>query len=125
MRKMRFPNCWSRFKWSAIEVYDVAGVYIDNDWQDDWPGQSRTISAIPLLEGSQKLLLQPEGESSSTSLALITNSELYFTDINYQAQKVLQSYVLWKDYYWRVTGVNQMLGNTDTLQIYSAERYVR
>lgn len=125
MRKMQFNRTYRRFKWRKIQVFDVEGSYVENDWVEDLPGTERTIEAIPFLDSPLEVQVYSEGSSSAATMKIITKSMLYWTDINAEAQLTRQSYVVWKGYNWRVMGSNEMLGNVSELQIYSLERYVR
>ena len=126
MRQMHFKRVFSRFKWDAIEVMDIEGVYVDGVWVEDAENAvTRTIEAIPLALSNEELRLVPDGEDSEGGITLTTQAELYFTDINATEQTTVQSYVLYQGYRWRVVGTNLMRGNALGLNIYTALRHIQ
>lgn len=126
MRRMGFNRVFKRFQWSTIRIKDVLGKYVEGVWVEDIDTEIfREIRAIPLLDSRQDLDINSSGEYSSAILTLTTASRLFWTDVTYDLVSSFQSYVYWKDFLWRVIGVNHMLGNSEKYQIYTAERHIR
>ena len=125
-RRMNFNKTLNRFCWERVEVQDTVGDYVEGVWVErqtlDLP---REIKAIVLLMDSQDLRIYSNGSDSSSMITLTTKSDLYFTDINLVEQEQRQSYVIFKNYKYRVLGTNLMQGNVLNLNIYRAERYLQ
>lgn len=125
-RRMNFNKALNRFCWERVEVQDTVGDYVEGVWVErqtlDLP---REIKAIVLLMDSQDLRIYSNGSDSSSMITLTTKSDLYFTDINLVGQEQRQSYVIFKNYKYRVLGTNLMQGNVLNLNIYRAERYLQ
>ena len=125
-RLMQFFRTFNRFKWDEIEIEDCVGQYVDGEWVELQPLTApRLIKAIPLTSDAQNLVLAQEGSASFVDLFLITDSVLYFTDINATAQETRQSYALYKGFKYRIIGDSLLPGNVQTLNIYKAQRYVQ
>lgn len=125
-RLMQFFRTFNRFKWDDIEIEDSVGQYVDGEWVEIQPlSAPRLIKAIPLTIDAQNLVFAQEGSASFVDLFLITDSVLYFTDINATAQEARQSYALYKGYKYRIIGDSLLPGNVQTLNIYKAQRYVQ
>lgn len=125
-RRMNFNKTLNRFCWERVEVQDTVGDYVEGVWVErqtlDLP---REIKAIVLLMDSQDLRIYSNGSDSSSMITLTTKSDLYFTDINLVGKEQRQSYVIFKNYKYRVLGINLMQGNVLNLNIYRAERYLQ
>ena len=89
----------------SIYVEDVEGHYVDGIWQAGEPvRREKPIASIMLALSVQTLFFYKEGSVSDGGIALLTQEELFFTNINNEGEINKQSYVIYQNMRFRVVG---------------------
>lgn len=95
-----------------INVEDVEGSYVDGEWQWQEPvlrmNKAGTaplkLKTIILALSVQTLFFYKEGNVSDGGIALLTQTPLYFTNINNAEELNVQSYIIYQNMRFRVVG---------------------
>lgn len=95
-----------------IQVEDVKGAYVDGEWIWQTPVTRMNaagtaplkLQAIVLQLSLQSLFFYKEGNVSDGGIALLTQTPLYFTNIDNTGELNVQSYVLYQNMRFRVIG---------------------
>lgn len=108
-----FRNTFNSFK-QIVTVEDYLCGYNDAGIWGETFHATRQIKAILLLLSMQDLQLLKEGEQSNSGLNITTDEELYFNDNRSPESNriMMQSYVLYGGYRYRVVGTGIFEYNT-------------
>lgn len=105
---------------APINVFDVTGEYIDGEWVWAEPiMRPKKIRAIVLALSVQTLFFYKEGNVSDGGIALLTQEQLFFTNINNTGASDTQTYVEYQNMRFRVVGDgfisqwNSLIGNAN------------
>lgn len=109
-----------------IYVDDVEGQYIDAEWtwgdavrRLDKNGNPKRLQAIVLALSVQTLFFYGEGNVSDGGIALLTQEQLYFTNVTNAGPEDRQTYIIYQNMRFRVVGDgfisqwNSLIGNAN------------
>jgi hypothetical protein len=104
----------------GVQVYDVSGQYESGIWvrtrQPD-----RTIDATIVMADPETLNVMEIGDASVGAIAIHTRDKLYFHDAKAAVQENRQSFIVYKNYIYRVL---QRIFQQATFRSYLAVRYM-
>jgi len=140
MSLMDFSDTLEAFA-SPLPIYvdDSTGQYIAGEWV--WgplvrrmvevaPGvfEPKRIRAVALMLGPETLFYYAHGNASSGGLALLTQEELFFSDVDAAGERNVQSFVEYQGLKFRVNGdgftSGPALAGNANFRCYHCLRYV-